>query len=177
MFCRNSSRLRKLAAVASLLALSLSSTAHAQEAARAPSIAKPIFWGAALGFGGIFVGAAMGASSASDGSYDELGHAIVGAIGGEILGVAIGVHAGNNGRGMFMADLAVSALTLIAGGAMLANSENEDGPWLLVPIAQLALTVATERGTESPKSSRPSALIGLGPAPNRGIGLGASLSF
>ncbi len=160
-----------------LVLLTVSPASQAAAADDAPFIAKPILVGAALGTLGMFVGVGLGASG-SDGSFgDGLERALIGGMIGESLGIAAGVHSGNDGRGVFVADLAVSALTLI-GGIMIFEQANapEASAWF-IPIAQLAFTTATEL-TLSQKSPPPSRLqIALGPSAARRIGAVATLRF
>lgn len=65
---------------------------------------------------------------------------------GEMVGVAVGVHFGNNSRGVLGADVAVSmAAPLVVGGVLSRVSDQIALPAAL--LAQIGLTVAQERSS------------------------------
>jgi hypothetical protein len=109
-----------------------------------PHMLVPVGVGAGVGALGLGAGGIAGAPFG-------LGGAAVGSLIGMTIGIASGVHLGNNQRGN--AEV-VGSTALLAGAAalMLVTSGDEHGYWIFVPVAQLVGCVIAERTTsdESP---------------------------
>src|SRR5690606_7153499 len=77
------------------------------------------------------------------------GGGLLGAALGTTFMVPVGVHLANNQRGNLGQGIAASGFTLAAGigFSMLINDAR---PMLLVPLAQIISSIATERRTEGP---------------------------
>ena len=99
------------------------------------------------GAGGAFAGTMIGAYSAAgcQGEYCQFGPALLGFGLGESIGLAVGAHLGARGRG----DVTLSALTsvgIMVGGVLVSAAVGEGMITLpLVPLVQLAATLAMER--------------------------------
>lgn len=105
--------------------------------------------GAGVGFmAGMFIGAAI------DGRDDDCidmcfgSGMLLGALGGEALGMALGVHLANGRQGSLARNALVSAALLTAG--VLATHES-GGLIVAVPVGQLVGTVAMERADTRPR--------------------------
>jgi hypothetical protein len=103
--------------------------------------------GVAGGFVGLVGGMVVG--RLVDGAGDEdciefcFGpRTVLGGLGGEALGMALGAHLANGRRGRLAASLLASAGLLTAG---LFVASEKPSLALVVPLGQLAGTVATER--------------------------------
>ena len=70
---------------------------------------------------------------------------VLGALAGEALGVAAGVHLANGRKGSFLLDLATSAGVLALG---IGLGHEAPAAGLLVPVSQIFGTVVAERNTE-----------------------------
>jgi uncharacterized MAPEG superfamily protein len=70
---------------------------------------------------------------------------IVGALAGEALGLALGVHMANGGRGSLPLGMLTSAGILTVG---LIGGNNIPPMLLIVPVSQIIATVTVERRTE-----------------------------
>lgn len=111
-------------------------------------------WLAAAGVVGAGVGMVAGAvgGAAIDGRPDEdcldfcFGPGFVlGALAGEALGVATGVHLANGRKGSFLLDLATSTGVLALG---IAVGHEVPSAGLLIPVSQIFGAVVVERTTE-----------------------------
>ena len=103
--------------------------------------------GGAVGFfGGGAIGLGVGQIVARPGCIDYcgLGPAIFGALAGEALGVAGGVHLANRSRGSFGLDVLASAVVPATLAAVLTDRVH-DKFLIVIPAAQLAVVVVTER--------------------------------
>jgi len=115
-----------------------------------PSAAPAIFAGVLAGAGGLVAGAFLGASMVCSGAscedFEALGGAVLGAALGEVLLLPIGVHLGNRSAGSLELDLLMS-VTAGAVSLALATASEDGGVLLAGIIAQVGLTVWTERRT------------------------------
>jgi len=122
--------------------------------ARKGSLVRSIVFGSALGIAGFWAGGSLGSklSDECDGSTElclESG-TVLGAAGGGTLGLALGVHLGNDAQGSLAKDLLVAS-AIWAAGVALALSASDVAPdasigiLVAIPIAQLGFTVKTER--------------------------------
>ncbi|HLS48275.1 MAG TPA: hypothetical protein VK012_07125 [Gemmatimonadales bacterium] len=99
---------------------------------------------------GAYAGAALEQSTGCAGDdWCGLGGGLLGAALGTTFMVPVGVHLANNQRGNLGQGIAASGFTLAAGigFSMLINDAR---PMLLVPLAQIISSIATERRTEGP---------------------------
>lgn len=107
--------------------------------------------GAILGLFGAIGGSAVGAGlDPPDDCYYICvsGGMVLGFFAGEILGTALGAHAGNRGRGSFGADAAVSAVSLLGGGLLYSYLTKDAYSTLwLTWGTQLAMTAFAEGAT------------------------------
>lgn len=74
---------------------------------------------------------------------------------GEAIGIAVGAHLGNSGRGSLGADLAVSVGSLVVGALVAGAAAQVPGGEVLalaVPLAQIGAVVLTERRTARAKA-------------------------
>lgn len=102
-------------------------------------------------FGGAYVGAGLASGCAGD--FCGIGETIFGAAAGESLGIPLGVHLANGGRGNLLLEILASA-GIGAAGLMLVigNSNSADQTASIVtvaatPIVQLITSIAIERST------------------------------
>lgn len=111
-------------------------------------------WLAAAGVVGAGVGLVAGAVGGAviDGRPDDdcidfcFGPGFVlGALAGEALGVAAGVHLANGRKGSFLLDLATSTGVLVLG---IAAGHEIPAAGLLIPVSQVFGTVVVERNAE-----------------------------
>jgi len=114
-----------------------------------PNLAAPVIGGVGGGLMGMFVLGWAGYHVGGGGEIcgdDPCGFAegIYGALFGEILGVAAGVHVANRRLGSFGADLCASLLTLVVASAVFSGT-NSDVAVPVALISQLGATVAVER--------------------------------
>jgi len=75
-----------------------------------------------------------------------------GAVIGESIGLAFGVHSGNGRRGSFVADMVASLAVAGAGVAALAAIDPDHGglyALAVTPVVQLGVTIAIERRTRA----------------------------
>jgi hypothetical protein len=102
--------------------------------------------GGGLGLvGGMFLGAAIDGGGDDDCIDMCFGPGLIlGALGGEALGMALGVNLANGRKGSLPANLLASAAILTGG--LLAT--HESGLFVTVPIGQLGGTIAVERAVE-----------------------------
>lgn len=122
------------------------------QAAQTPtaSTGSMVLGGLALGAAGFFGGGYLGAILAdrsSDLEFAALTGFAVGAVIGETIGLPLGVHLANKGRGEYAPSLLVSA-GIAAVGLALASSGDDHLEYLIpVPIIQLIASIAIERRT------------------------------
>jgi hypothetical protein len=101
--------------------------------------------------GGLGLLAGMSLGAAIDGASDEecidmcFGPGLIlGALGGEALGMALGVNLANGRKGSLPANLLASA-AILTGGIFATH---ESGLLIVVPVGQLGGTIAVERAVE-----------------------------
>jgi len=122
--------------------------------------------GIGLGLAG-FLGGGLTASTmarhCTSNEYCQLEAAFYGAAAGGTLGMALGVHLGNHRRGNFALDFLTGAAVWGAGIGVAAATHWDTGvtwaAFITIPIAQLATTVAVERGTGRSKARRLSLVV------------------
>ncbi|HEX2091142.1 MAG TPA: hypothetical protein VHG28_02025 [Longimicrobiaceae bacterium] len=121
--------------------------------AGSPRLLRPVLGGIAGGTVGALVGFGVGLGLNRGCTGDEicLIPALLGSIVGESLGVPLGVHLAEGRRGSLLlgagASLGIAGVGL-AGMAVLGDSgPPAQGIAVLVPVAQLAASIAIERGT------------------------------
>lgn len=148
---------------AGLLSMGQKGTTETQPTRRGEgSLIRSILFGALAGAGGFVAGGSLGSkfSDECDDAYDlciEDG-TILGAAGGGTLGMALGVHLGNDGRGSFGKDLLVASGIWAVGVALAlglseASEETSVGILVAIPIVQLGATVAVERAAGRRRSA------------------------
>jgi hypothetical protein len=111
-----------------------------------PSIVLPVLGGIVGGTVGLYGGAIAALALNDDGSSDlgDLGAAVLGGLVAEVVLLPLGVHVGNAGKGSFLGDLAVSALTGVAGIGLIALIQ--DAPGVIAGVGlQLGSVVYVER--------------------------------
>ena len=120
-----------------------------------------IVGGVGLGAAGFLAGGLTGAVAAGDcgSEYDEfcrLAGAFVGAAVGGTFGMALGVHLGDHRRGNFALDLATGAAVWVTGISIAAAGHwghpLTETMFVVIPIGQLAATVAVERAVGRSRS-------------------------
>jgi len=150
----------------------------------AGSPAKAYALGAGLGLGGFFSGGLVGIALSSGCQGDEycgLEGFLIGAAVGGTLGMAIGVHLGNDRRGSLPLDFLTGAGIWGIGIGAAAISDWDDTVTAIaaigVPIAQLLGTVAVERATgrSRTRSSPGPVSVYVGPQPGGGAVLAAAV--
>ncbi len=100
--------------------------------------------GAVAGGGvGLFAGALGGAAFAGGDGYEALGAGVVGAVLGEITGVALGAHLANEARGNLFATVVGSGVGLLVASFIAVNAD-EAHEWVVVPLVQVPITVALQ---------------------------------
>jgi hypothetical protein len=72
----------------------------------------------------------------------------------EAIGVGLGAHVGNGGRGNALATLLTSIGVLFAGRLLADHLDLGDAAALYIPMVQIALTVAVETATTPPGAPR-----------------------
>ena len=92
---------------------------------------------------GLFAGALGGAALAGGDEYEALGAGVVGAVVGEITGVALGAHLANESRGDLFATVVGSGVGLLVASFIAVNAD-EAHEWVVVPLVQLPITVALQ---------------------------------
>ncbi len=138
---------------AALTLLFAPTTASAQNGASPSDPFGTIAGGAVGGTLGFFGGALLG--SAGD-CYELCWGIVIGAMGGQALGVPLGAHAGNQGRGHLPATLGASLFSVGVGivGTSAFESENF---YLVSMVVQLVAVTLTELKTS------PDISVGAGP--------------
>lgn len=139
----HASRRLAICLAAALTVLSAPATASAQNGASPSDAFGTIAGGAVGGTLGFFGGALLG--SAGD-CYEICWEIVIGAIGGQALGVPLGAHVGNQGRGHLPATLGASLLSVGVGivGTSAFESENF---YIVSMVAQLVAVTLTELKT------------------------------
>ncbi len=151
---------------------------------RPPSPATSYLYGAGLGIGGFLVGGLIGGVLATDCTgHDqcELEAAFYGAAIGGTLGMATGVHLGNDRRGLLWLDMLTGAAIWGVGYAIAAGSGWDSTvttiTFIAIPITQLVSTVAVERAAGRARDPDRDVTISVGPDLRGGASLFASLKF
>lgn len=105
--------------------------------------------GGAVGFvGGAIVGARLG--TCPSGCEDPgLTESFVGAMIGSGVGIPIGVHLANRGRGNLPGSVGVSVL-IGGAGTLLAFATHSFVPVMLAPVAQIITSIGIERAPREP---------------------------
>jgi hypothetical protein len=146
------------------------------------SVGGSIAAGIGTGLAGFLVGgltASAMASSCTSAEYCQLEAAFYGAAAGGTLGMALGVHLGNHRQGNFALDFLTGAAVWGTGIGIAAASHWDGGAivaaFVVIPLAQLATTVAVERAVGRSKARR----LGVVVVPRLGGGatLAGSLQF
>lgn len=127
-----------------------------------PPLSRPVLMGAGLGVVGFFAGGLTATYLARNCTANELcglEAAFFGAAAGGTVGLALGTHLGNARRGSLPLDLATGAVVWGVGIAatVAGNNDDEARVWIgfvTIPIAQLASTVAVERGIGRARARR-----------------------
>lgn len=157
---------------------------HAQET---PSAVRPSFvdvaWpGAAIGAGGFLVGGLLGgiiADCSNSDSYCALEGAFYGAGVLGTVGLATGVHLGNDRRGSHaLALVTAGSIWGLAIGALAANDWPETATtvaFIMLPIAQMVATVAVERATGDRRARELE--VGLAPGADGGVAVAGRVRF
>jgi len=166
-----------------LLAMVLT-VGQAQSRPDSVPVTRPLLTGAGLGVAGFFAGGYTGvllSRGCDSHEYCSLEAAFYGAAAGGTLGLALGVHLGNRRRGSFALDFLTGAAVWGAGIGLAAVSDWDDTvvwtAFVLVPIAQLASTVAVERAVGRSRSRGRTAAFTVVPTGPRGALLLGSISF
>ena len=137
-----------------------------------------------MGLGGFFAGGLVGlalTSGCQGDDYCGLEGFLIGAAVGGTLGMAVGVHLGNDRRGSFPLDFLTGAGIWGIGIGAAALTDWDDTATLIaaigVPIVQLLGTVAVERATGRSRARSSAGLVSLyvGPQPGGGAVLAASV--
>lgn len=116
----------------------------------AAMVAGGLIGGAAgLYLGGVFGANLNGSGLQSDtfggaDAWSDIGNAIVFGALGESLGMALGIHMANRGRGSFWRDALAVAGT---GIVLLIPAATIDNAWVIIPVAQLWSGIVVERRT------------------------------
>lgn len=113
-------------------------------------IGRPVLYGLAAGAAGGIAGALLAAAIADCGGQDGCaGPAIAGFVVGETLVLPLGVHLAEGRHGSYLLGAATSVgVSVAALGVLLVVGESgapAQGVSLLVPVTQLAATIALER--------------------------------
>ena len=131
---------------------------------------RDYLYGIALGTLGFFSGGMVGwaaASGCSADDYCEFRGFLLGAAIGGTLGMATGVHLGNDRKGNLLLDMLTGAGVWGIGIGTAALTGWDDTATLIaaigVPVAQLFATVAVERATGRAREARRSLEISAGP--------------
>jgi hypothetical protein len=109
--------------------------------------------GGAIGLvGGAYLGALLAHDEDCAECLEELGGALVGGTAGEALLLPLGVHLANGSRGSYWTAALVSA-GLATAGVVTMEAVHWDPPTVpivlvVVPLAQLATSIAIERATD-----------------------------
>jgi hypothetical protein len=111
-----------------------------------PNTAGMLFGGLLLGAGGLFAGALLGDRMQAYPCEDCIEGAFYGALVGESLAIPLGVHLGDRRRGNAGTALAAS-LGIGALGLGAAAVTDEWRLLLVIPVAQIASSIAIERHT------------------------------
>lgn len=143
--CRHGAPLLLLASVA------LASTVSAQSNRAQPREPIGAIVGGVLGAGiGLTAGALMGyemaCSSGCPGDFAGYGAALTGALVGEALFLPLGTHLGNGTAGNLALDVGVS-VGMAAGAILLTASAESSGMLTLGALAQIGMTVWSERSS------------------------------
>jgi hypothetical protein len=133
--------------VIALTTSTLAADAHAQELA--PRDANPAATLAGALIGGIAGAMAGGMIGAGGDCYEICGAVVLGFVAGEVVGVTLGAHVFNKGRGSLPLTLAASAGTVLAGLAAETATGNggSDSLFWLTAGMQLAVVTAVQVGT------------------------------
>jgi hypothetical protein len=101
------------------------------------------------GVAGLFAGAVVGAKLSEQNNCEDCGleGAVYGAIAGWSVGIPMGVHMVNGGRGSYGRSL-LASLGIGTVGLAAAFATNSGAVLLLVPVAQIVTSVQIERKTE-----------------------------
>lgn len=122
---------------------------EAPSSSEAGAVLGQVVPGIGVGGMGLLVGGVIGhrleLSSGCDYMMCGLAGTLVGAVAGETIGLPLGVHLASKPRGSFAVTFLGSAAVTGLGLALLYEAES---PYLLlaVPVAQLAVSIAIERG-------------------------------
>ncbi len=138
-------------------------TARSQQPPGEPDVGNAILGGLGLGAVGFVAGggAALYVADRFCSPYDDycpLGYGLVGAAAGASLGMALGVHLGNDRRGSYFIDALTGAAIWGLGIALTAGTGwDESAPLMaiLIPVAQITATVAVERSVARSRARRP----------------------
>lgn len=108
--------------------------------------------GIAVGAAGLLVGGLVGGALADDGGdLDALSGILVGGAIGEAVGIPLGAHLANDRRGSYpsaaAASLGLAGLGLAALGAAHYDAPASPVILVVVPLAQLAASIAIEHAT------------------------------
>jgi hypothetical protein len=110
-----------------------------------PDSGTLIFGGLLGGIGGMFVGAAFGASLGGEPcDYCGLVEGLYGAAMGFGLGASTGVHFGNQRQGSFGRSVLIT-MAIGAAGTLAAIETDKAELLLAIPIAQIASAISIER--------------------------------
>jgi hypothetical protein len=151
-----------------------------------PSLIDVVWPGAAMGVGGFPVGGLLGIAiadcSGSDDGFCALEGGFFGAAALGTIGLATGVHLGNDRRGSYALDLATAGGIWGVTIGLLAASDWPDTAttvaFFTLPIAQLVATVVVERAVGDWRARRSHAPeLSLGPTAGDGGMLVARWKF
>jgi hypothetical protein len=109
---------------------------------------RPALFGALGGALGFAAGGMLGAAH-RDGQGDDISGAVYGAIGGQTFGLSFGTWIGNHERGYWPLDLLVSTSLLVGGLWASDQSDPNELEVSLFFVAQLGLTLVSEKWGES----------------------------
>ena len=137
--------------------------ARSQQLPDEPDVGNAILGGLGLGAAGFLAGggAAFYVADRSCSPYDDCcppAYGLVGAAAGASLGMALGVHLGNDRRGSYFLDALTGAAVWGLGIAVTAGSGWDESASLmatLIPVAQITATVAVERSVARARARRP----------------------
>lgn len=146
-----------------------------------PGLVDVAWPGAAIGVGGFLVGGLAGIAIADcpgsdDDGFCALEGAFFGAAALGTIGLATGVHLGNDRRGSYALDLATAGGIWGAAIGLLAANGWPDtattATFIALPIVQLVATVAVERAVGDRRARRSNAPeLSLAPTPGGGYAL------
>ncbi len=145
---------------------------------------KAYLLGVGIGMGGFLAGGLAGLAATSGCTGDDYCGArgfLIGAAVGGTLGMALGVHLGNDRRGSLPLDMLTGAAVWGIGIGGAALSDWDDTVTFIaaigVPIVQLLTTVAVERATGRSRDAKRNLSVSAGPNLQGGLTLAASLHF